>query len=272
MALGGCRPEDHPGYRPDWRAPAVPRGFTSQTGDHRVDLFWIANSEDDLAGYRIYRSTSPRGYFPRVAAVGPDAVSYVDEDVDNGVTYYYVMSACDRAGNESDLVPDPIQDTPRPEGFSLRLENAALNPMESGYDFSERRVLDSSDLNADIYFWQTPDGGSWMIGTERSAEVYTDLQDAGFVRLEQIDRAPESGWSPTGEVALITGHSYVVWTWDDHYAKFRVVDLNPERVIVDWAYQTDRDNRELLVSGHHPTGSQGTPRVHQHGMERRIQS
>jgi hypothetical protein len=50
------------------------------------------------------------------------------------------------------------------------------------------------------------------------------------------------------------GHCYVVWTRDDHYAKFRVTDIQPaaggvpDRVVFDWAYQVDPGNRELRAS------------------------
>ena len=49
----------------------------------------------------------------------------------------------------------------------------------------------------------------------------------------------------TGEVELIPGHVYVVWTRDDHYAKFRVVSIGPSQVTLDWAYQIAPGNQEL---------------------------
>ena len=41
------------------------------------------------------------------------------------------------------------------------------------------------------------------------------------------------------------GHCYVVWTRDDHYAKFRVSGLSSSQAIFEWAYQTDTGNPEL---------------------------
>jgi hypothetical protein len=37
----------------------------------------------------------------------------------------------------------------------------------------------------------------------------------------------------------------VVWTWDDHYAKFRVSSVSSGRVVFDWAYQLVPSNRLL---------------------------
>jgi hypothetical protein len=71
---------------------------------------------------------------------------------------------------------------------------------------------------------------------------------------------------------LVEGHVYVVWTWDDHYAKVRVVSISPNSVVLDWAYQVDRGNPELRVPGSvgndvsaKPAG--GGLRVHRVGQE-----
>ena len=114
-----------------------------------------------------------------------------------------------------------------------------------------------------------------MVATERSDSEYTDIQDAGYIGLEDVDWAPEEGWALTGEVPLIEGHSYVVWTWDDHYAAFRVASISPERVLVEWAYQTDEGNPELLLPGIAGTAvkeADGGRREHQKGEGRRVRS
>ena len=59
------------------------------------------------------------------------------------------------------------------------------------------------------------------------------------------------GWVPLkqGEnvkyTKAIIGNTYVIWTWDNHYAKVRVKTLLSERVVFDWAYQLVEGNREL---------------------------
>lgn len=280
LVFSGCESRDDDAdddwcWNPDHTAPVAPTCLWSVTGDDEVLILWCANTEEDLDGYRIYRSTRSDGYFPRLASVGEGATSFVDHDVRNGETYWYVLSAFDRSGNESELTPDAIHDTPRPDGSGLRIYNGRLTPDRSGYDFSQAEVLDFRELEADVYFWQTDNEGAWMIATERSDDEYTDIQDAGYLALDDVDWAPANGWAPSGEVPLIEGHTYVVWTWDDHYAKFRVADLSSERVIVEWAYQTDRGNPELF----HPNQAVGTlkapldgRRSHAKGQERRIES
>jgi hypothetical protein len=46
-------------------------------------------------------------------------------------------------------------------------------------------------------------------------------------------------------VEAIVGHSYIVLTSDNHYAKFEVKSLNSSSMVLDWAYQIDPDNPEL---------------------------
>jgi len=134
-----------------------------------------------------------------------------------------------------------VFDTPRPEGFGLVLTDAVADPDFSGWDFSTYRVLPFDHLDTDIFF--AFDGATFLM---LAAYTDTDIQDAGYTQtLDQIDWAPSAGWSPTGAVEVVPGHSYVVWTHDDHYAKFRVTSVNATRVILDWAYQVARGNPEL---------------------------
>lgn len=263
-----------PGYHPDAFAPAAPRGVNSITGDYEVEITWLANTEGDLDGYRVYRNDDPDGYFNRIATLGRSRTSFVDRDVTNGETYYYAVAAFDHAGNESDLSYDLVFDTPRPEGRGLRLTSSTADPRDAGYDFSARRVVDLQDLEADIYYWYSEDEGPWLVATERSNDLFTDIQDAGFGSLDSVGWAPEGGWAPSGDVPLIEGHVYVVWTWDDHYAKVRVVSVSANSVVLDWAYQVDRGNPELRVPPSSGSGiasklSGGGLREHRVGQEAR---
>jgi len=79
--------------------PAVPAGVTAVAGVNAIELVWERNTEDDFAGYYIYRSADG-GVFERVA--GPiDAPTYSDRAVDAGKKYSYAVTAIDKTGNES---------------------------------------------------------------------------------------------------------------------------------------------------------------------------
>jgi len=228
---------------PDTEPPAVPRGVTSTTGDEAVYLQWYPNSENDLNGYNVYRGFSATGYFDFLATVYTPY--FVDYDVNNGVTYYYAVTAFDDAENESDLSGELVYDTPRPEGSSM-LDNYITNPSSSGFDFSSEAVLAYNDGHTDIYYeFDTLYSIHYM-----NCADGTDIQDFGYTDdIDDINYAPEEGWSQLGWVELIQGHGYIVWTRDDHFAKFRIVDLGDGWCKFDWAYQVDEGNRELAPPG-----------------------
>jgi fibronectin type 3 domain-containing protein len=64
-------------------------------------LNWNANTETDLAGYRIYRSTTSGIYGAPVATAPANATSFVAAGLKPGVTYFFTITAVDTAGNES---------------------------------------------------------------------------------------------------------------------------------------------------------------------------
>ncbi len=252
LLLAGCREDRIVG--PHDAAPAAPRGVYSVTGDGAATLHWLANTEDDVIGYRIYAGDcagGPQCPYDRVGATS--ATSFVVTGLVNGRTRYFAVSAVDAAGNESDLSYDTTFDTPRPAGSGLVLASDRVDSLHAGYDFSQFAVVSYSSPVVDVYY-----DGSAAGQTMIAPFTDTQIQDAGFATtLDAVDFAPSAGWSPTGTVPLIPGHCYVVWTGDDHYAKFRVTSLTASQVVLDWAYQTDPGNPELRSRPEH-----ASPRIH----------
>ena len=83
----------------DTFAPDVPSGLTALAGANSIDLSWSRNTEDDLAGYNVFRATED-GPFELVSAnLGLPA--YNDAKVETGKRYRYTVSAIDMTGNES---------------------------------------------------------------------------------------------------------------------------------------------------------------------------
>lgn len=79
--------------------PAVPTGLHATATPNSIELSWEANTEPDLAGYRIYRA-APGGGFEKIADT-PALPSYSDHGIEHGRAYRYAISAVDQAGNES---------------------------------------------------------------------------------------------------------------------------------------------------------------------------
>jgi len=236
----GCG-DDSPVVVLDVTPPAAPQAVRTVTGDARVTLFWVENTEPDFAGYQVYRgTTSYQGPFEKLGLT--TSTSYVDNAVINGATYYYAVAAYDAAGNESALSPENTFDTPRPAGVNLNLADISFEPgLNAGYDFSANVRRQSGNAQTDIYY-EVVGGTRLMVARDLS----TDVQDAGYHPLDDLDWAPDEGWSPTGTVELIPGHSYYAYTRTGNYAKFRVTGLDDTQVQIDWAYQLQANNPELI--------------------------
>ncbi len=95
---------------PDTLSPSAPTDLTVTTGDEEgtLSLSWTApaNNTDgspltDLAGYNIYRMTSSGGPKTLVNDNPVSTTTFLDTALENGKTYYYVVTAVDKRGNES---------------------------------------------------------------------------------------------------------------------------------------------------------------------------
>ena len=261
LAFQGCTFKSDEVVVGDNSIPAAPRGVYSISGDDQVVIKWYPNQEKDLKGYVIYRSLNRDGEYKEIGNVGAKVSSYVDDNVKNGTTYYYAVSALDFDDNESDLSPDIAEDTPRPEGGEVRLLDYTIDPNRSGFDLSEpdRGAQAFDNKSIDIYF-----GVDTVVSVPYIYSDSGNMQDLGYTdSMEEVDVSPTKGFT-TFFVEAIIGHTYAFLTPDGHYAKIRVTDVYVdlvENVVVDlvgnvvqvqdawikfdWAYQLQVDNPDL---------------------------
>ena len=86
----------------DVTPPASPQGLTATPGSGSIALAWTANTEADLRGYNVYRSTSSPVAQGAPLNVAPlTTTGFIDNSVSAGTTYYYVVTAVDLSGNSS---------------------------------------------------------------------------------------------------------------------------------------------------------------------------
>ena len=87
-------------------APAPPEqpSIAPDPAFGRLAIFFAANKETDIAGYNIYRSTDPnlpKEQWTKLNQSLLTRTSFQDERVESGKTYYYYLTAIDKAGNVS---------------------------------------------------------------------------------------------------------------------------------------------------------------------------
>lgn len=88
----------------DTTPPDPPAELSGTSLDNAVELEWSSVDADDLSGYNLYRSESARNEIADLDPINTEQLSettYTDEEVNNGTTYYYLVTALDEEGNES---------------------------------------------------------------------------------------------------------------------------------------------------------------------------
>lgn len=236
LMTAGCTVD---AYAPDVIPPSMPRGIFTSAGDNVVDVYWDPVPDYDLAAYRVYVSDRYNG---RYEFIGSTSWTYFpDREAANGVTYYYAVSAVDYNGNESPLSMDEAVAVARPEAYNVQLRNVRVYPEMAGFGFATGQILPYDLVATDIYY-DYDSGVPYMV-------AYGDIRDMGPTQdLRDVPIAPDGGWSPAREVILRRGYTYVVWTEDNNFAKFRVVEIFADRVVFDCAYQLQTGN-PLLKRG-----------------------
>jgi len=100
-------------------------------------------------------------------------------------------------------------------------------PGSSAFDFSEANRCAADDPAADIVYVVRDDNG-W-IDVSRDP----DIRDEGAVA-DAGNQPVVPAWSLNHSVQLMSGHSYLVWTWDDQMFRFTVRGISPHRVECSW--------------------------------------
>jgi hypothetical protein len=89
----------------DTFAPSAPAAITLAAAPNNISIFFAVNPERDIAGYRIYRSSDPGLDRSKWMLLTPEMIStntFQDTRVESGITYYYYITAADKAGNVSE--------------------------------------------------------------------------------------------------------------------------------------------------------------------------
>jgi chitodextrinase len=129
----------------DTTPPAIPTGLAAIPGNAQVQLNWSANSESDLAGYRLYRNGT--------LIYNGSNTSYLNTGLSNGTTYTYTLSAYDTSGNES-AQSSGVPATPTgtaPSAEAIRFDESA-SPSQY-FTIADNTALTLPNGNWSVGFW-----------------------------------------------------------------------------------------------------------------------
>ena len=257
-------------------APDVPATLASTTLDQAIALTWLDNSYTaDPANFRNYRVFSTT-YDLDNAVCGAwrlegttVAPEFIVGALDNGVPRCFAVSAVSVTGAES--AQSPVRtDTPRPDARNVVVYAVQVRADSSGFRFwdddGDGQVEDGElgrirpGAATDIDFFVDRDGtGALFFNPVRAGTGVELYGNVPVEDLTSVDVAPCIAGATPGQCAAYTtspieaspGFGYVFETDGGdgfiRYGAVRVTHVGQSFLILDWAFQTDRGNPELLV-------------------------
>jgi fibronectin type 3 domain-containing protein len=120
--------------------PGMPTGLSATAGDTTVQLDWNDNTDHDLWGYNLYRSTTIGGPYDKVNTAPIPNSQYTDTGLTNNTTYYYRVTALDYAGLESEYSN---------EAYAAPADIAPFPPTRLDATAGDRQVTITWDANSD---------------------------------------------------------------------------------------------------------------------------
>ena len=157
----------------DTTAPLAPTGLSATADNNMVNLDWNDNNELDVNGYNVYRSTTQGSGYGKINVSLVGDSNYIDNDVNNGTQYYYVVTAADTNDNES----------------VYSIEASATPDYQDCNDVIDGGDRLVSDINGDCYVD--------FLDVEIIAGYWLHTDCAGLDDCENADLEPEE---PDGDV------------------------------------------------------------------------
>jgi len=249
--------------------PRVTQVFSTSLNG-AVALAWSDNPfESDPAGFRDYRVFSTpfnldtgqcldTGWVLEGTTVAPE---FIAGALPNGLPRCFGVSAVSIEGFES-LWSQIVDDTPRPDARNIAITATQFDATRSGFRFWRDQNADGlvqatelgltlAGASPDADFSIERDGAGQLWLTPVRAQATVALYAAGAIAdLTSIDIAPVGGYSHA-PVQLQPGYGYVVQITGSadgflRYGALRATHVGRDFTIVDWSYQTDPGNPQLI--------------------------
>lgn len=270
ILVAGCGDDDDPNG--PGVTPEAPATLSSTSLDGAIALIWSDNpfqaDPDIFSNYRVYSTSFDidagdcgSDFAVEGTTVAPE---FLVAALANGVPRCFAVTAVSVDGLESEQ--SPLRgDTPRFDSRNIALSAAPVTANNSGFrfwdDLNDNGSVELNELglvrsanSPDIDFFVDRDGSGALFLTPVRAGTgaeYYDEEDP-VQDLTSIDFAPDfSGGYRTSPIEAVPGFGYV-FEMDGgdgfpRYGAVRVQHVGTSFLILDWAYQPDPGNPELIV-------------------------
>lgn len=250
--------------------PATPSNLILESAtSNSIVLSWQANSEEDLAGYRIYRGDS------QISELGK-VTTYSDNSVLPGTTYTYKITAFNTDGLESDFSNPVSVTTPPaiPTNLSASVSGKDITitwQSEGNLKFIVERSSDGvnftqvAEVTQNSYSEKSSNWGVtyyYRVAQKGQDSLFSDFTDSVQVQIESI--------VPTGLNATAS-YNNITLTWEGNtpgYLVQRSLDGSEWGDIADTTEKTYSDNNlnwgttyHYRVIGKHEDGSMSEPSI-----------
>jgi hypothetical protein len=126
-----------------------------------LQLTWNANTETDLAGYKVYYGTSPGSYGnPHVLG---DVTEYELSGLEDGTRYYIALTAFDTSNNESEKSVEESGVTPVTSSTSTTPTTTTVPATGTALHNGIEDIGTINPLEEDLYYIDVPSGQGYLL-------------------------------------------------------------------------------------------------------------
>jgi fibronectin type 3 domain-containing protein len=238
----------------DTISPSVPTGISVEILPHgnSLKITWKEVTDSDLEQYLLYRSLD-NDTFIFIVSIESGTEFYVDQELENNITYYYLLRSRDEVPNLSDIseiasgVPKDSTTPSKPGNLKASL-GLVPNSVKLTWDANSEE-----DLNGYTVYYSSISGGPYLwyatLGLENTFYVFNlDDDTTYYFVIDAYDEVPNNSslsdeasyttpdrTSPLPPANLVAqaqeGGGSVLLTWDpntdsdlDHYALYMGCD------------------------------------------------